>query len=161
MIVDPRDFKNEYVDPAISTWQRDRLATHLAIHAITQVDNLAEVVFLWDKASARPAIGHKKVAEYRDDLGIREPFLAVVRDAHDSHKHGALRRKTATMVSQGQRPENAMVGAFFLDHTPLDGPLTSIETVVVRTDKGDELVVEGILINAMSAWKREFERLGL
>ncbi len=122
-MIDPRSFIAEYVEPAIALWRTDRNVKHLAVHAITQIDVLAEIVALWIAPAGRKALNRGEASKFRDDLGVREPPLAIIRDAHDSHKHGELDRKTATWVSMGQRPEPVIEYGAFLDVTHLDSPL--------------------------------------
>ena len=97
----PCDFITEYVQPAIALWRENQNVKHLAVHAITEVDVLAEIVALWTLLAGRRTLDRGEASEFRDELGAREPALVVIRDAHDSHKHGALDRRTATAASQG------------------------------------------------------------
>jgi hypothetical protein len=102
-MIDPRTFIAEYIDPAISLWRDNPNSKHLAVHAITQLDVLAEIVLLWN------AKGHKlprnAATIFRDDLSAREPLLAIVRDAHDCHKHGTLNR-----LKRNERIEGTKTG---------------------------------------------------
>jgi hypothetical protein len=75
---------------------------------------LAEVVFCWKTGNNSLPADRREVAKFRDELGAREPALAVIRDAHDSHKHGFL-RPTAPHISQGQRPETVTKFGYFLN----------------------------------------------
>jgi hypothetical protein len=160
-MIHPRAFRTEYVEPAIALWKESQTVKHLAIHAIAQIDVLAEVVALWTLLAGRSNLDQDEVTRFRNELGNREPALTIVRDAHDSHKHGALIRKTATKASQGQRPEIAIKGAFFYDHSFYDSPLLPYEVLVFFLNDGTEKRVSIILAEAMRAWDRELTRLGL
>jgi hypothetical protein len=89
-MIHPRDFITEYVDPAIALWRQNQHVKHLAVHAITEVDVLAAIVALWTRLAGRRTLPQREESEFRNKLGAREPALALIRDAHDSHKHGAL-----------------------------------------------------------------------
>jgi hypothetical protein len=166
-MVDPRAFKTEYVEPAVALWQKNHDVKHLAIHAITEVDVLAEVVALWTLLDGRPILPKcetHKVTKFRDELGAREPALAIVRDAHDSHKHGALHRVTAKVpegASKGQRPETVTKASFFFGHSFYGGPPTLYEVLVFVLNDGTEKRVSIMLHEAMKAWDREFAERGL
>lgn len=165
MTIHPRDFLTEYVEPAIELYRINRTVTHLAVHAISQVDNLAEVVALWTLLQGRPMLGRGEATQFRAALGQREPVLAIMNDAHDSHKHGRLIRSVKNPdpkgASEGQRPETAVRHGFFLDHTFLDGPLTPYDVLVVRLNDGTEEEVFDLLYRAREAWDRELARLSL
>jgi hypothetical protein len=157
---DPRGFLREYVEPAFQHWAKNPNDKHLAVHAIAQFDVLAEVV-----AQAilpiSPAPARREVSAFRNELGSREPVLAIIRDANDSHKHGTLLRTNAVNVSQGQRPEIVTEVAFFLDYSFLDSPGTPIETLILRLNNGTEMKIGALLLEAREAWSRELNRLGL
>ena len=160
-MIHPRGFITDYVEPAIALWRTDRNVKHLAVHAITQIDVLAEIVALWTLLAGRQTLPRDEASKFRNDLGVREPALAIVRDVHDSHRHGVLDRKTATRVSQGQRPEAVTKHGFFLDVTHLGGPLTPYDVLVITLNDGTEKRVDTLLHEAMEAWDRELVRSGL
>jgi hypothetical protein len=158
-MIDPRTFIAEYVDPAISLWQSSQQTKHLAIHAITQLDVLAEIVLLWTRQGQTPT--RQAPSAFRETLANREPVLAVIRDAHDSHKHGILLRQSATNASKGQRPETVTKVGMFLDHDFLDSPGTPYQALVFILDDGTEKPIFDLLLEARQAWDRELARLGL
>lgn len=88
----PRDFIAEYVDPAIELYRKNRLETHLAVHAITQLDNIAEIIALHRHLGNQPYLPQGVATSYRKEVRTREPILGIITDAHDSHKHGVLKR---------------------------------------------------------------------
>jgi hypothetical protein len=145
---DPLLFVEEYVLPAIELYRKNRMTKHLAIHAMTQVDVLAEVVALWEAQRPR---------EFRDELGDREPVLALIRDAHDSHKHGKLNRTSAT-ERQGQRPEQATRSTYFPGHYFLGEPPTPYVVLVFTRDNGTEEEIYSMLHHAMQAWEKELRQ---
>lgn len=165
MPVHPRDFVAEFVDPALELWRQNQSVTHLAVHAIAQLDTLAEVAALWTLLRGRPTLNRGEATDYRRDLATREPILGQMHDAHDSHKHGRLGRADKNPnpqgVSQGQRPETAVREGFFLDVSFFDSLPTRYSLLVVRLNDGTEEEVYGLLHRAREAWDRELVRLGL
>jgi hypothetical protein len=145
----PREFIAEYVKPAIELYRKNRTVKHLAVHAMTQVDVLAAVVCQkLDRGDESP---------FRRELGRREPAIARIRDAHDSHKHGRLRRKGAA-ASQGQRPVRVTKHAHFLNRSFYGKPPTAYDVMVLTLDDGTEKEVYSLLHEAMQAWDRELTR---
>ena len=148
----PDEFRKEYVEPAAEHWRQNLLVTHLAANAIAQVDALADVVWI---AQGRPG----RVSDFREDLGQREPAIAVVRDACDSHKHGALRRKSATHVSD-ERPSLTFRYGYVIGQSAIGSMPIHFTVLAIRKLDGTEQAVANILFEAMQAWRREFGRLG-
>jgi len=161
-VIHPRAFIQEYVEPSTELYRTNRPVTHLAVHALTQMDVLAEVVALWTLSGGTGhCVSKDEVTRFRNDLGRRESILAVVRDGHDSHKHGNLGRKTAINASRGQRPEPKTKFGFFVGRTPVGGRLTRFEVLVLKLDDGTEMEIFDLLRKARLAWERELGRLGL
>lgn len=158
---DPSLFVQEFVHPAIELFRRNIAVKHLAVHAISQLDVLAEVVALTTLLQGRDKLPKHEMAAYRDALGVREPAIAVIRDAHDSHKHGELSRRTAVKLSQGQRPQPAVRHAFVLGRSALNRPLKPFRVLVYMFDDGSRVQVLALISDALEAWRCEFERLGL
>ncbi|MBY5684843.1 hypothetical protein HFO32_22225 [Rhizobium leguminosarum] len=148
----PSDFMIEYVVPATESWKANQPSKHLAIHAISQIDILAEVV--------ANHVG-QKARTFRGNLGQRHPALAKIRDAHDSHKHGQLNRATALFVSQGQRPDEAVGHAFFVGVTHLSGPLTPFTYLALTLNDGSTVQVYTLIKDGMDAWAQEMAALGI
>ena len=148
----PDEFRKEYVEPAAEHFRQNHLVTHLAASALSHLDALADVVWV---AQGRPG----KVGAFRDDLGRREPAIAVVRDACDSHKHGRLDRKSVAHVS-GERPEVTVKTGYVLNRSPVN--TMPIHFAILRIQKldGTEQAVSNIIFEALQAWRREFDRLG-
>ena len=148
----PTDFMNEYVVPAVEHWKVHQPSTHLAIHAISQIDILSKV--------GANHLGHKARA-FRADIAHRHPALATIRDAHDSHKHGQLHRSTALFVSQGQRPDEAVGHGFFVGVTQLSGPLTRFTYLALTLNDGTTVKVYTLISDGMKAWADELAAHGL
>ena len=151
-----RQFIAEYVEPSMELFRTNSTVTHLAAHAIAQIDVLAEIVALSTFCGAQGTAEERAyVREFRDDLGKRHPILAVIRDAHDSHKHGELHRKTALSVSKGQRPEAVTQAGFFAGVSFFDGPPTLYQVMVLILDDGTQKEIYQLLFDAKRAWERE------
>ncbi|KQQ61138.1 hypothetical protein ASF69_01570 [Rhizobium sp. Leaf311] len=148
----PADFLSEYVVPSVDHWKVNQSSKHLAIHALSQIDILAEVV--------AHNIG-RKPRSYRDDLGQRYPALAKIRDAHDSHKHGQLDRPNALFVSHGQRPDESVGHAFFVGVTHLSGSLTPFTYLTLTLNDGSAEKVYTLIKDGMDAWAQEMLALGI
>lgn len=165
MTIHPRAFLAEYVEPAVDMYRVDRLVKHLAVHAISEMDNLAEVTAIFTKLAGRLTLPPNEARAYRSDLKGREEVLGVIHDAHDSHKHGRLIRADKAPdpkgASKGQRPEVANRSGFFIGHSFVGGPPIRYQVLVVHLNDGTEQEVFELLWQARQAWDREFERLKL
>lgn len=165
MPIHPRDFLAEYVLPAVEMYGKSRLLKHLAVHAISEMDNLAEVVAIYTQLGDRQMLDVGEATRFRNKLRNRESVLGIVHDAHDSHKHGRLIRSVKKPdpkgASEGQRPETAKRAGIFAGVYFAGGPLTVYDVLVVRLNDGTEQEVTELLFDCRQAWDREFERLGL
>jgi hypothetical protein len=123
---------------------------HIAIHAITQIDVMAEIV-----GNAKGM----KPSPFRDELCLRRPILSVIRDAHDSHKHGLLKRGNAFSVSKGQRPDREKAAGYFVGHTYAGGPPLVYEFLGLRTNDGSLHNVGALITAGMMAWWDEMPEL--
>jgi len=160
----PREFLAEYVLPAVRHYGEYRLEKHLAVNAISQMDNLAEVVAMHMLLPERTELKRGEAGGYRKELRKRLPVLGTINDAHDCHKHGRLTRRSAKDDPQGVaagRPEPMTEYGFFLDHTELDYDLTPYEVLAVTLNDGTRREVFELLCEALQAWDGEFQRLGL
>jgi hypothetical protein len=151
----PAEFLDQFVHPAIALWNERQDSPVLAVCAIAQVDILAEVV-----AHAVVGTDRDDVRDFRDDLGRRIPAIDLIRNAHDSHKHGNLTRRNAREISQGQRPYQSAGTAFFVGHSFVGDPIGSTDTSVLLND-GTPLPVGQMLRDAMDAWTAELARLNI
>ena len=149
----------EYVYPAIASWKGERDAKHLAIHAIAQIDIMAEVVLNHLKANGvEPA--DTRAGPFREKLRMREPMLGYASDAHDSHKHGRLNAQTRP-ISQGQRPETVKKAKLFPETMHRKPPYVIITSTIIVLNDGTELPVERMVVEGVEAWERELIRLNL
>ena len=156
--VTPAKFITEYVEPAIAHWREEPTSTLKAIGAISQVDILAEVVATHQNGGTLPRGG---AGSFRDDLGRREPALARVRDAHDSHKHGELSRRSAQDITGGQRPYRHRGTAIFSNANFMGTGFFGKPSAAILLDDGTQVPVGQLLTDAMAAWDRELARLGI
>ncbi len=143
---DPVTFWNTYVVPSVSLYRENQLSKHLAIHAISQIDIMAEVTAKRLRKSANA---------YRNDLSGRHPILGIIRDAHDTHKHGLLDRKNAIFISKGQRPTQVQEAGFFVGNFFAGGPPSVYEYLGLRTNNDQSWPINNIINQAVDAWERE------
>ena len=161
--ITPAEFFSTYVLPAVNLYRDNRLTKHLAVNALSQMDNLAEVVAAYMLPPDRDTLKKGEATDYRKELRQRSPELGIINDAHDCHKHGKLNRASAGEpkgISEG-RPERAIKRAFICGVTRLGGELTPYETLAVTLNDGTEYEVLYLLIEGLRAWEAEFRRLGL
>nr|WP_321182299.1 hypothetical protein [Methylobacterium sp. Leaf122] len=168
MLIHPREFRTEYVAPAVELYRQHRLEKHLAVHAISQMDNLAEMVALHVLLAGRQKLNIGEASRFRRRLRRDEPVLGIIHDVHDSHKHGRLVRADNTHndhnpggASKGQRPETVGRASNFLGASHFGEPPIRYEVLVMRLDDGTEKEVFQLLSDATQAWEREFTRRGL
>lgn len=153
----PAEFMAEYVRPAIALWEAEPTSTLKAVCAISQLDIFAEVVALERAGGHLP----RGAGALRNELGEREPAIARIRDAHDSHKHGRLGRPTAEHVTEGQRPYRSAGGASFIGHAFIGHMFLGRPDTSLLMDDGTPVPVGQMLREAMEAWDRELPRLGI
>lgn len=149
-----RRFLDDFVMPTLHEWAVDPLDVRKATLAACQLDILAErfIIHLLPTASTR---------EERDRLGEGCREVALVRDIHDSHKHGALTRKTAIFRSN-QRPEvrqaGGGVGSMALGTWVMGG---TDDHLVVFDDDGGQHRLDHVLRDCLRYWREELDRAGL
>ncbi len=98
-MIGPGEFFETYVAPAIAEWRANPSSIRLATLALCELDNLAEHVII----HTNPRVRKGEVTQERDKLAGAKPELGLARDIHDTHKHGPLARKSAS-ITKGQRP---------------------------------------------------------
>ncbi|MCP1591996.1 hypothetical protein [Methylorubrum extorquens] len=153
----PIAFRDEFVLPAIEFWREQPNQPVRAACAISQIDILAEVVAIDQSGGQLPRGG---AGPFRDDLGQREPALARIRDAHDSHKHGHLSRRSATEISEGQRAYRSAGTAVFLGRGVHRSRFFGRTSTAILHDNGEPIDIGTLIREAMEAWDRELHRLG-
>lgn len=159
---DPRDFFETIVKPAIRSWEAERTAIHLAVHALAQIDILAEEIFRHFEVSGSPLA--RKVGDYRKDLRMRENDLGLAWDAHDTHKHGRLgSHRSVRLISNGQRPKMVSRALSYLSRSFFLGKsfMGRAEVMCLVLDDGSSIPLAGVLKRSVEAWERELARLGL
>jgi hypothetical protein len=145
----PQNFFDDYVAPAVHEAQRNLLNIRLATVALCELDNMAEHWILF----GTPTATRDDVAAQRTALGAGYPSLALARDIHDTHKHGRLTRKNAT-IKQGQRPTvqpmGGALGSFPLGAAPIGGVL---DELMIELDDGQRHSVRMVIQDCVSYWR--------
>lgn len=147
------DFWNIFVLPSLEDWERHPTCIRRATIALCELDNLTEH-FLQHQS---PGTTRPQVAAAREELGRVHSYLALARDIHDTHKHGALTRKTAT-ISKAQRPSVKHSGGALLNVSPLNSfafnePPAAV--LIIIDDGGHSHDLTSIIKQCRDHWKRE------
>src|SRR6478672_8352247 len=98
-VLNPRQFLDQYVMPCVRDWQLDPLNVRKAVIAISQIDILADHVIIHQ----HPGFTRGQLANVRKATEQNTRIRLLVRDVHDTHKHGPLQRATAT-ITTSERP---------------------------------------------------------
>jgi hypothetical protein len=107
-VLNPRQFFDQYVMPCVTDWELDPLNIRKALIAISQIDILADHVIIHQ----HPGFTRAQLANVRKATEQNSPIRLLVRDVHDTHKHGPLQRATAT-ITTGERPKLERSGGGF------------------------------------------------
>ncbi|RUX75594.1 hypothetical protein EN925_19630 [Mesorhizobium sp. M7A.F.Ca.US.006.04.2.1] len=148
----PLQFLKDFVEPSVAEWAAQDLSVRHAIIALGEIDNLAEHFIRHTNPIAQ------KVSLERDSLGSAVPALAIARDIHDTHKHGALGRKTAT-ITRGQKPTKAQRGGGFSAETFSSGFDIGEPALVVTEDDQTRQFLDDVIGEAMRYWRAEIAKL--
>ncbi|MER9408177.1 hypothetical protein NKI36_29670 [Mesorhizobium caraganae] len=81
----------------------------------------------------------------------------MARDVHDTHKHGALGRKTAT-ITQGQKPKQSRRGGAFSEAFSSGFQIGDPALVVVEDDQTLHYV-DDLIERAVKYWRAEIAKL--
>ena len=129
--------------PCVRDWQLDPLNIRKAVIAISQIDILADHVIIHQ----HPGFTRMQLANVRKATEQNSPIRLLVRDVHDTHKHGPLQRPTAK-ITTGERLQNNVfqVGAPVLE---------------IVQDDGTKHLVENVINDALTYWEGELISLGL
>jgi hypothetical protein len=155
----PRQFLDEFVIPAVEEWKLEPLSVRKAVIAISQIDILADQVVVHRNPGAdgdqlRDLQSNARKAE-------KDPTLRLIRDVHDTHKHGPLGRDSAT-IKTGARPKKKQIGgAFQAGAFQPNAFQVGKPALVIVQDNGDEHLVEDVITRAMTHWEAELAKLGL
>ena len=142
-MLNPRQFFDQYVMPCVTDRELDPLNIRKALIAISQIDILADHVIIHQ----HPGFTRVQLANVRKATEQNSPIRLLVRDVHDTHKHGPLQRPTAT-ITTGERLQNNVfqVGAPVLE---------------IVQDDGTKHFVENVINDALTYWEGELISLGL
>jgi hypothetical protein len=143
-VLNPRQFFDQYVMPCVTDWELDPLNVRKAVIAISQIDILADHVIIHQ----HPGFTRGQLANVRKTTEQNTPIRLLVRDVHDTHKHGPLQRATAT-ITTGERP---MQNYAFQVGTPV---------LEIVQDDGTKHLVENVITDALTYWEGELSSLGL
>jgi hypothetical protein len=136
-VLNPREFFDQFVMPCVKDWEHDPLNVRKAILAISQIDILADHVIIYQ----HPGFARAQLANVRKAMEQNTRIRLLVRDVHDTHKHGPLQRATAT-ITTGVLP----VGMPILE---------------IVQDDGTKHLVENVIADALTYWEGELSSLGL
>ena len=143
-MLNPRQFFDQYVLPCVRDWQLDPLNVRKAVVAISQIDILADHVIIHQ----HPGFTRGQLANVRKATEQNTRIRLLVRDVHDTHKHGPLHRSTAT-ITTSERP---MQNYAFQVGTPV---------LEVVQDDGTKHLVENVITDALTYWEGELSSLRL
>jgi hypothetical protein len=110
--MNPREFFNEFILPTVDEWRSDPLNVRKAVVAVSQLDIMADQVVVFQNPGLVGDPLRKLQTDVRRKAQKNDQLLLLLCDIHDSHKHGPLARKTAT-ITRGQRPTKTHVGGVF------------------------------------------------
>lgn len=143
--------------PAIADWQRNSLNVRLATIAICQLDILTEKII----NHLNPGVSRQGVILERDRLTTVFSGLGVLRDVHDTHKHGLLTRRSAK-ITQGQPLEihsyGGAIGSMPIGAAPIGGTLNEL---AIELDDGTRFNVPVTISSCVAFWRTEMDRLGV
>ena len=143
-MLNPRQFFDQYVLPCVRDWQLDPLNVRKAVIAISQIDILADHVIIHQ----HPGFTRGQLANVRKATEQNTRIRLLVRDVHDTHKHGPLQRATAT-ITTSERP---MQNYAFQVGTPV---------LEIVQDDGTKHLVENVITDALTYWEGELSSLRL
>ena len=89
------------------------------------------------------------------------PIRLLVRDVHDTHKHGPLQRHTAT-ITTGERPKLERRGGGFQPNAFQNNAFqVGTPALEIVQDDGTKHFVENVITDALTYWEDELSSLGL
>jgi hypothetical protein len=156
-VLNPRQFFDRYVLPCVRDWQLDPLNVRKAVIAISQIDILADHVIIHQ----HPGFTRGQLANVRKATEQNTRIRLLVRDVHDTHKHGPLQRATAT-ITTGERPKLERRGGVFQPNA-FQNNAFQVGTPVLEIvqDDGTKHLVENVITDALTYWEGELSSLGL
>jgi hypothetical protein len=156
-VLNPRQFLDQFVLPCVKCWERDPLNVRKAVIAISQIDILADQVIIHQ----HPGFTRDQVTKLRKATEQNSPIRLLVRDVHDTHKHGPSQRATAT-VTTGERPKLVRSGGGFQSNA-FQNNAFQVGTPVLEIvqDDGTKHLVENVISDALTYWEGELTSLEL
>ena len=155
-VLNPREFFDQYVMPCVRDWQHDPLNIRKAVIAISQIDILADQFIIHQ----HPGFTRGQLANVRKATEQNTPIRLLVRDVHDTHKHGPLQRPTAT-ITTGERPKLERGGAFQPNAFQNNAFQVGTPVLEIVQDDGTKHLVENVITDALTYWEGELSSLGL
>jgi hypothetical protein len=157
----PRDFFNEYVLPAIEDWRQESTSVRKVVTAISQLDIMADQMIVHDNPGLGAEELRKHVSAARNAAEASFPLRLVIRDVHDTHKHGPLARRNAT-ITRGQRPQVTYFGSAFQPGAfQSDAFQIGYPVLLIVLDDGTSLLADDVIDQAVAYWVRELAARGL
>lgn len=156
-MLNPRQFFDEFVMPCVEEWQLDPLNVRKAVIAISQIDILADHVIIHQ----HPGFTRGQLANVRKATEQNTPIRLLVRDVHDTHKHGPLQRPTAT-ITTGERPTPERLGGGFQPNAFQNNAVhVGMSVLEIVQYDGTKHLVENVITDALTYWEGELSSLGL
>jgi hypothetical protein len=155
-MLNPRQFLDEFVMPCVKDWEDDPLDVRKAVIAISQIDILADHVIIHQ----HPGFSRGQLANVRKATEQNTRIRLLVRDVHDTHKHGPL--QAPAMITTGERLTLERRGAGFLSNA-FQNNAVQVGTAVLEIvqDDGTKHLVENVITDALTYWEGELLSLGL
>ena len=153
-MLNPRQFLDQFVAPTVEEWRRDSLNVRKTVIAISQIDILMDQVV----AHTSGLIGNELRNRQSDERSkMTDPTICLIRDIHDTHKHGPLGRKSAT-IRTGEGPRK-----HYIRHPLFMLPIfrTPIPILVIVQDDGTTHFVGNVIDKAIGYWQVKLQRLSL
>lgn len=148
-----------YTQLSVQEYRSHPLDVRLAVIALSQIDILCEHIAL-----SEPAVNTiPEVAAAKDKLFSLEPTLRTAKDVHDTHKHGPLSGKKATIKSGVPTSVSWTGGSGVLGFGALgEGPLGSVPTasLTIATENASYSAFE-VVEKSFSFLVEEMHRRGL
>ena len=155
-VLNPRQFFDQYVLPCVTDWELDPLNIRKALIAISQIDILADHVIIHQ----HPDFTRVQVGNVRKATEQNTPIRLLIRDVHDTHKHGPLQRPTAT-ITTGERPKLERRGEVFQPNVFQNLFQVGTPVLEIVQDDGTKHLVENVITDALTYWEGELSSLGL
>ena len=152
--MNPRDYLAEIVEPNLADLAADYGSIRHNLNAVHAVDALAAHIF---HASNGAAPGTDDT-HYRNELALRDPEYALLRDIAKAIKHVCLDRGSP-LTSRGDHVEVRSLG--WDEAAWDDGRWDSPPQVVIPLVGEGVRVVETVALNALTLLKAEMVKYGL